>query len=427
MLKNNLTQHDMEQEILNNLQKVRTASRKMVNLTDEDINSILNQVADLALQNEAFILSENQKDLERMDKNDPKYDRLLLNPSRLKAITDDLRNVAKLPSPLNIVLDEKKLENGLNISRISVPLGTIGIIFESRPNVTFDVFALCLKSGNACVLKGSRDAKDSNIAIVSIIKQVLKKYDLEDVCYLAPAEREALKYILEADKFIDCAIPRGSQGLINFVRENAKVPVIETGAGICHTYVDADADNAKAKAIVTNSKSRRVSVCNALDCVIIHNSKLTNLGDIVSDLGAIHKAEVYADERAFKALEGNYPSELLHPANDESFGTEFLSMTLSIKTVDSVDEALDHVAMHTSKHSEAIVTENTTTADYYVKNTDSACVYTNASTAFSDGAQFGLGAEIGISTQKLHARGPMGLRELTSYKWVVVGNGQIRV
>lgn len=427
MLKNNLHQNEMEQEILNNLQKVRTASRKMVNLTDEDINSILNQVADLALQNEKYILTENQKDLERMDKNDPKYDRLLLNPSRLKAITDDLRNVAKLPSPLNIVLDEKKLENGLNISRVSVPLGTIGIIFESRPNVTFDVFALCLKSGNACVLKGSRDATDSNIAIVSIIKQVLKKYDLEEVCYLAPAEREALKYILEADKFIDCAIPRGSQGLINFVRDNAKVPVIETGAGICHTYVDTDADTAKAKAIVTNSKSRRVSVCNALDCVIIHSSKLSDLTNIVSDLGTIHKAEVYADERAYKVLDGKYPSALLHPANSESFGTEFLSMTLSIKTVDSVDEALDHVAAHTSKHSEAIVTENTTTADYYVKNTDAACVYANASTAFSDGAQFGLGAEIGISTQKLHARGPMGLRELTSYKWVVIGNGQTRL
>lgn len=260
----------MEQDIINSLKKVRQASRKMVNLTDKDIKEILNELADLALANEAFILEENKKDLDRMDPKDPKYDRLLLNSERLKAITDDIRNVANLESPLGINLDEKTLDNGLNISRVSVPLGTIGIIFESRPNVTFDVFALCLKSGNASVLKGSRDAKDSNIAIVSLIKQVLAKRGLEDICYLAPAEREALKYILEADEYIDCAIPRGSQGLINFVRDNAKVPVIETGAGICHTYVDADADIKKATEIITNSKSRRVSVCNALDLSLIH-------------------------------------------------------------------------------------------------------------------------------------------------------------
>ena len=416
----------MEQEIIENLQKVRQASRKMVSLSDKDINAILNEVADLALENEAFILAENQKDLERMDKADPKYDRLLLNSARLKAITDDLRNVSNLNSPLNITLDSKKMENGLTISRVTVPLGTIGIIFESRPNVTFDVFALCLKSGNACVLKGSRDAKDSNIAIVSIIKKVLAKRGLEDLCYLAPAEREALKYILEADKYIDCAIPRGSQGLINFVRENAKVPVIETGAGICHVYVDAEADVQKSKAIVTNSKSRRVSVCNALDCMVIHQSQLVNIAEIMSDLGTIHKAEVFADDAAYKALEGKYPSNLLHHADQEAFGTEFLSMKMAIKTVRSVDEALDHIAEYSSKHSESIVSENKATADYFLKNTDAACVYANVSTAFSDGAQFGLGAEIGLSTQKLHARGPMALRELTSYKWVIVGDGQVR-
>ncbi len=416
----------MEQEIINNLQKVKIASRKMVNLTDEDINTILNELADLTLENEAYILAENQKDLERMDKNDPKYDRLLLDSNRLKAITDDLRNVAKLPSPLDITLDSKNMDNGLAISRVTVPLGTIGIIFESRPNVTFDVFALCLKSGNACVLKGSRDAKDSNIAIVSIIKKVLAKRGLEDVCYLAPAEREALKYILEATEFIDCAIPRGSQGLINFVRENSKVPVIETGAGICHVYVDQAADVQKAKGIVTNSKSRRVSVCNALDCMVIHEAQLKNAAEILSDLGSTHQAEVFADEASYKALEGKYPSGLLKKADEESFGTEFLSMRMAVKTVKSIDEAIDHVTNHTSKHSEAIVTEDKTTAAYYLKNIDSACVYANASTAFSDGAQFGLGAEIGISTQKLHARGPMGLRELTSYKWVIVGDGQVR-
>ncbi len=416
---------NLETEIKEGLAKVKAASRKSVNLTDEDIKTILNELADLALENESFILSENQKDLDRMDPDNPKYDRLLLNSERLKAITDDLRNVADLESPLGIVLDEKTLDNGLKVSRVTVPLGTIGIVYESRPNVTFDVFALCLKSGNATVLKGSRDAKDSNIAIVSLIKKALGKYGLEDLCYLAPAEREALPYILEATEHIDCAIPRGSQGLIDFVRENAKIPVIETGAGICHTYVDKEADVTKAKNIVTNAKSRRVSVCNALDCMIIHKDKLADLKEIMSDLPA-HNVEVFADERAYAELDNSYPAELLYKATPESFGTEFLSHKMSIKTVDSVEEALDHVAAHTSKHSEAIVSENQDTVNYYLKNTDAACVYANASTAFSDGAQFGLGAEIGISTQKLHARGPMALRELTSYKWVVIGDGQTR-
>ena len=416
----------MEQEIIQALDLVRKASRQMVKLTDQDIQDILNELADLTLENEAYILEENQKDLERMDPSNPKYDRLLLNSERLKGITDDLRNVANLASPLNIVLDQKTLENDLDLSRITVPLGTIGIIFESRPNVTFDVFALCIKSGNACVLKGSRDAKDSNIAIVSLIKKVLAKRGLEDICYLAPAEREALPHILNAVNHIDCAIPRGSQGLIDFVRANAKIPVIETGAGICHTYVDSEADIQKAKDIVTNSKARRVSVCNALDCLVIHKDRLEDINEILSDLGNTHQAKVYADAAALNVLKGNYPDDLLLSADEEAFGTEFLSMSLSVKTVDDTEEALDHVAKFSSKHSEAIVTENAETADYYLKNTDAACVYANASTAFSDGAQFGLGAEIGISTQKLHARGPMALRELTSYKWVVKGSGQIR-
>ncbi len=415
----------MKEEIINNLKKVQRASRKMVNLSDEDIRSILNELADLALENEAYILEENKKDLDRMDPQNPKYDRLLLNADRLKGICQDLRNVAALPSPLDIVLEERNLNNGMNLSRVTVPLGIIGIVFESRPNVTFDVFALTLKSGNACVLKGSRDAKDSNIAIVKLIKQVLQKYGVEDICYLAPAEREALQPILEAVEFIDCAIPRGSQGLIDYVRENAKIPVIETGAGICHTYVDKDADVAKAKDIVTNAKVRRVSVCNALDCMVIHEDRLGDIVGIMSDM-AEKEVEVFADERAFTELEGNYPAHLLNKAMEESFGTEFLSMKMAIKTVGNIDEALDHVAAHTSKHSEAIVTENSEAANYYLKNIDAACVYANASTAFSDGAEFGLGAEIGISTQKLHARGPMALRELTSYKWVVRGNGHVR-
>lgn len=416
----------LEQEIILNLKQVKKAERKLVQISDTTIQLILNEVADLALEKQDYILAENQKDLERMEPSNPKYDRLLLNPERLKGITDDLRNVAKLNSPLGEVLEDKALSNGIQLSRISVSLGTIGIIYESRPNVTFDVFALCLKSGNACVLKGSRDAADSNIAIVSIIHEVLQKHGLKDVCYLAPAEREALQYILEAVDYIDCAIPRGSQGLINFVRDNAKIPVIETGAGICHTYVDEFADLAKAKAIVTNAKARRVSVCNALDCVIIHQSQLKNLGEIVKDLGQEHKAEIFADEASYKFLEGNYPSDLLFKADEESFGTEFLAMKLSVKTVSDLDEALDHIAAFSSKHSESIVSENEKNCELFIKTVDAACVYSNASTAFSDGAQFGLGAEIGISTQKLHARGPMALRELTSYKWVARGNGQIR-
>lgn len=416
----------MKEQILSNLKKVKQATRKLVQLNDKDIAAILNELADLALEKEVFILEENAKDLARMDPANPKYDRLLLNSERLKAICDDLRNVASLESPLNIVLDEKKLENGLDISRVTVPLGTIGIIYESRPNVTFDVFALCLKSGNASVLKGSRDAADSNIAIVSLIKEVLAKRGLEDVCYLAPAEREALPTILEAVDFIDCAIPRGSQGLIDFVRENAKIPVIETGAGICHAYVDADADIEKARNIVTNAKSRRVSVCNALDCMVIHESKLNDLPTIMSELGTQHEVEVFADAKSIEKLKGHYPEVLLKSATEESFGTEFLSHKMAIKTVASIDEALDHVAEYSSKHSESIISENKESQEYFLKNTDAACVYANSSTAFSDGAQFGLGAEIGISTQKLHARGPMALRELTSYKWIIRGEGQIR-
>jgi len=416
----------MKEEIILNLKKVKKSERKLIQLTDDVIQTILNEVADLSLSKKDMILKANQQDLSRMDPSNPKYDRLLLNDDRLEAICQDLRNVAALTSPLGREIDRKTTENGLDISRVSVPLGTMGVIFESRPNVTFDVFALCLKSGNACVLKGSRDAKDSNIAIVSVIKEVLAKYDLEDACYLAPAEREALKYILEATDYIDCAIPRGSQGLINYVREHSKIPVIETGAGICHVYVDKAADLDKAKAIVTNSKSRRVSVCNALDCLVIHKDLLGSLPGIMADLLGEHQAKVYADELAYNALKDVAKEELLFLADEESYGTEFLSMAMSIKTVASLDEALDHIDLMSSKHSEAIVSEDTNAVDVFLKSVDAACVYANAATSFSDGAQFGLGAEIGISTQKLHARGPMALDELTSYKWVIKGNGQIR-
>lgn len=416
----------LETSILEQLTAVNQASRLLVTLSDEEIAKILTELADLAIAETPYILAENEKDLTRMDPSNPKYDRLLLNPERLQGIAADLRKVAELPSPLNRTLEERSLPNGLELTRVSVPLGVIGIVFESRPNVTFDVFALCLKSGNASVLKGSRDAHFSNIAIVQLIHQVLAKRGLENVCYLAPSEREALPHILQADRYVNTIIPRGSQGLINFVRANSKVPVIETGAGIVHTYFDKSADLDKGKAIVENAKSRRVSVCNALDTLLIHKERLADLPVILQNLGEKHACKVLADADALAVLQGNYPADLLQAAQTEDFGTEFLSMKMSVKTINDLDEALDHIAKYSSKHSEAIVAEDGDTIARFLTEVDAAVVYANTSTAFTDGAQFGMGAEIGISTQKLHARGPMALRELTSYKWLVKGDGHIR-
>lgn len=415
-----------EQMILAQLELVRKASRRLIRLSGAEIAAILRTLADRAEAATDFLLKENQRDLDRMDPQDPKYDRLLLNADRIRGIAGDLRKVAELPSPLQQQLEERSLANGLHLQRLTVPMGVIGIIFESRPNVTFDVFALCLKSGNACVLKGSRDAHYSNLAILELIQAVLEPYNLKEVCYLAPSEREALPAILQADEHIDVIIPRGSQGLINFVRENARVPVIETGAGIVHTYLDAAADLQKAQAIITNAKARRVSVCNALDCLLLHESQLSQLPQLVRELGSQHECEIFADQAAYGVLQGHYPDALLHQAEAEHFGTEFLSMKMAVKTVAGLDEALDHIARYSSKHSEAIITEDDAVRDRFLFEVDAAVVYANTTTAFTDGAQFGLGAEIGISTQKLHARGPMALRELTSYKWVVKGDGQIR-
>lgn len=417
----------MTENILLHLERAKRASRKLNLLTDEQIADILRHLAELTLERQPALLEANRKDLLRMDPADPRYDRLLLNDTRLAAIAADLRNVADLPSPLGQVLEARILPNGLHLQRLSVPMGLVGIVYESRPNVTFDVFALCLKSGNASVLKGSRDAHDSNTAIIALIKEVLQPYGLEEACYLAPSEREALPVILNATDYLDVIIPRGSQGLIAYVRANARVPVIETGAGIVHAYVDESGDTAKARAIVTNAKSRRVSVCNALDTLVIHKNKLPELFDILGELGANHQCRVFADEPAWQALAGHYPANLLEPADHHThFGTEFLSMQMSVKTVNDLDEALEHIAAFSSRHSETIIAEDTETINAFLQQVDAAVVYANASTAFTDGAEFGLGAEIGISTQKLHARGPMALKELTSYKWVVRGNGQVR-
>jgi len=407
-------------------QKTKQASRSLALVGEDKINAILEDLATQTLENMSIILAENQEDLDRMDPEDPKYDRLKLTAERIEAIAADIRKVAKLPSPTGRVLAEKTLDNGLLLKKISVPIGVIGIIYESRPNVTFDVFSLCLKSGNALVLKGSADAHASNTAILSIIHKVLENHQLNThTVTLLPADREATKELLQAQEYIDLIIPRGSQGLINFVRDNSKVPVIETGAGIVHTYYDVSADLAKGTAIINNSKTRRVSVCNALDCLLIHRERLEDLKNIARDL-AEKSVKIFADSAAYGILKDHYPSDLLEVARDEHYGTEFLSLKMSVKTVNDLQEALDHIARHSSRHSEAIIAEDEQTVDQFLKSVDAAAVYANTSTAFTDGAQFGMGAEIGISTQKLHARGPMALEELTSYKWIVRGDGQIR-
>lgn len=408
------------------LTAVQAASRELALLNDDVINQILNAVADAAVAETPFILAENEKDLARMDKSNPKYDRLKLTEERLKGIAADTRNVATLPSPLGRVLKESIRPNGMKLTKISVPFGVIGIIYEARPNVSFDVFSLCLKSGNACILKGGSDADCSNRAIISVIHKVLKKFNVNPhIVELLPPDRAATAALLNAVGYVDLIIPRGSSSLINFVRENAKVPVIETGAGICHTYFDEFGDANKGAAIINNAKTRRVSVCNALDCTIVHEKRLADLPALCEKLKDSNVI-IYADPQAYRALEGHYPAGLLQPATKDSFGTEFLDYKMAVKTVGSFEEALKHIRENGSRHSECIVTESKERAAQFTKIVDAACVYTNVSTAFTDGAQFGLGAEIGISTQKLHARGPMGLEEITSYKWIIEGDGQTR-
>ena len=368
---------------------VQVASRELALLNDDIINQILNAVADAAIAETPFILAENEKDLARMDKNDPKYDRLKLTEERLKGIAADTRNVATLPSPLGKVLKESVRPNGMRLTKVSVPFGVIGIIYEARPNVSFDVFSLCLKSGNACILKGGSDADCSNRAIISVIHEVLRKFNINPhIVELLPADREATAALLNAVGYVDLIIPRGSSSLIHFVRENAKIPVIETGAGICHTYFDEFGDVNKGAAIIHNAKTRRVSVCNALDCAIIHEKRLTDLPMLCEKLKDSHVI-IYADAQAYQALEGSYPTELLEHAKAESFGTEFLDYKMAVKTVKSFEDALGHIQENSSKHSECIVTENKERAALFTKIVDAACVYTNVSTAFTDGAQFG--------------------------------------
>lgn len=406
--------------------EVQKAGRKLNLIDDAIINRVLIDIADTAEVNCAIILAENAGDLSRMDNSDPRYDRLKLTEERIKGIAAEMRNIASLPSPIGRLLSDTVRPNGLKIRKISVPFGVIGIIYEARPNVTFDVFSLCLKSGNACVLKGGSDAICSNTAIVKMIREVLSNHQIdENVLTLLPSGREETIQLLNARGYVDLIIPRGGQNLINFVRGNATIPVIETGAGVCHTYFDEFGDREKGREIVFNAKTRRVSVCNALDCLIIDNKRLPDLGYITAPMTE-KNVIIYADEKAFRVLNGVYPSGLLRRATSESFGTEFLDYIMAVKTVSGFDEALEHIATYSSKHSEAIITENMERIEMFQKMVDASAVYSNTSTAFTDGAEFGLGAEIGISTQKLHARGPMALEELTSFKWIVEGTGQVR-
>lgn len=422
-------------ELKETFQKVKTASKTLGLLTDEQRNEVLQAVADAIIAETPALLKANAEDLAKMDKANPLYDRLQLTEQRLHDIAADMRHVSTLPSPLGRILKEKTLDNGLHLQRVAVPFGVIGMIYEARPNVTFDVFSLCFKSGNACVLKGGKDANCSNTASIELIHRVLIKYDIDPaVATLLPATHEATGEMLNAVGYIDLCIPRGGKKLIQFVRDTAKVPVIETGAGVVHCYFDKEGDVEMGKAIITNAKCRRCSVCNTLDTLIIHEQRLNDLPTLCEDL-AKREVKIHADAQAYEALKGNYPDTLLDIVSDETpcpnadgnvWNTEWLSMQMGIKTVTSEDEALEHIATYGSGHSESIVSDNEAAQKKFQMMVDAACVYVNTPTSFTDGAQFGLGAEIGISTQKLGARGPMALEEITTYKWLITGNGQIR-
>ena len=405
---------------------VKTASKSLALLSDEQRNEILMAVAEAIVDYKERILAANAKDLAKMDAKNPLYDRLQLTEKRLDDIAADMRNVASLPTPLGHITKQKTLPNGLRLCRVSVPFGVIGMIYEARPNVTYDVFSLCFKSGNACVLKGGSDADLSNQESVALIHEVLTRYGVNpDVVTLLPATHEATGEMLNAVGYIDLCIPRGGRRLIDFVRDTARIPVIETGAGVVNTYFDIDGDLEMGKAIICNAKTRRVSVCNALDCLIIHEKRLGDLIELVKPL-LDHKVTIYADAPAYQILTGNYPEVLLKAATSDSFGTEFMDYKMAIKTAASLDDALAHIDQYGSGHSEAIITKNEETARIFQQHVDAACVYWNAPTSFTDGAQFGLGAEIGISTQKLGPRGPMALEEITTYKWLIEGEGQVR-
>ncbi|MBU1164298.1 glutamate-5-semialdehyde dehydrogenase [Patescibacteria group bacterium] len=415
-----------KKDILDNLQLVKQSCQELVEISDKKTNQVILDLADTINKKRDNILKENKKDLELMDRKDPKYLRLSLDNKKIDSIIDGLKDVAELPSPLDIKLEERTLYNGLELEKRSVPIGVIAVIYESRPNVTPDVFSLCFKAGNACVLKGGSDAANSNKIFFLIIQETLEKNNInKNIITLLTAQRESVNTLFKAHGLVDVIIPRGSQGLINYVRENSQIPVIETGAGVVHMFFDKTAELEMGKKLINNAKTSRPAACNALDTFIIHKDRLADLSQLVIPL-VEYRVEIFADDQAYTYLENNYPKELLHKASKEDFGREFLSLKMSIKTVANLDEALEHIKKYSSGHSEAIISQDKANIEEFFQHVDAAVVYSNAPTVFTDGGEFGLGCEIGISTQKLHARGPMGLRELTSYKWVVRGNGQIR-
>lgn len=413
-------------ELITHLQQVKTLSCKLLELTEQRRNAVLMDLACRLRQQWEIILVANQIDLAQMQLTDPNYDRLLLTKPRILALADAVEQVAAMASPVQQVLAERVLVNGLHLQKISVPFGVVAVIYEARPNVTIDVFALCFKAANGVILRGGSEAYASNQALVALIQQSLQQLDVSPASiYLLPPERKLVFELLAARGLIDVCIPRGSQQLIEFVREHAKIPFIETGAGIVHTYFDRSGDIKIAPAIINNAKTRRVSVCNALDSLLVHVERLAELPQLVAQL-ADQQVILYADPRSLAVLEGNYPAELLQAAQVDSFGCEFLDYKLALKVVDSSSAAIEHILQHTSGHSEAIIAEDSQVIAQFCAQVDAAVIYINTSTAFTDGGEFGMGAEIGISTQKLHARGPMALTELTSYKWIVSGKGQIR-
>lgn len=408
------------------LQKTREASQLMVQVNNDTNSKVLLDLASIAEANIDKLLKANKLDLDKMPEDDPRYDRLKLTDERIHAIANDLRNVANMNSPIGEILEQRKMKSGLSLKKVRVALGVVGVIYEARPNVTFDVFALCFRTGNVSVLKGGQDAWNSNQAINSLIQECLEANNISpEVIQLLPPQREAATELMNAVQYVDVLIPRGSQGLINSVRDNSKVPVIETGAGVVHTYFDETADLSSGSKVIYNAKTRRVSVCNALECLIVHSSRLSELSRLVGDM-ADKSVIIEADNRSYDVLKNNYPNDLLKPSSEESYGKEHLDYKLSVKTVDNMDEALAHIAQYSTKHSEAILTTDENNKTRFFNEVDAAAVYANTSTAYTDGAQFGMGAEIGISTQKLHARGPMALPELTSYKWLIESDGLTR-
>lgn len=408
------------------LEHAQAATRSVKGLPDQQKQQLLQRLAAHVVANTAAIEAENKKDAEKMSLTDPKLDRLVLNQSRIRELAASLQEIALLPDPANQVLVDRVLENGLHVQKLTVPLGVVGVIYESRPNVTLDVAALCIRSGNVCVLRGGSDAIFTNTILVRLIQEVLKEFGVDvNAVQLLPVDRALIADMLTAKKYIDIIIPRGSQQLIEYVRENSLVPVIETGAGVCHTYVEKTADLQKAAEIVVNAKVSRPSVCNSLDTILVDQEIAGELLRMIAPSMEAHGVEIFADEVSYKILEAlEYPD--LVPAAKEDFGREFLDYKCSVKVVTGADEALKHIQEYSSKHSEAIVSSDVALSERFLNEVDAAAVYINASTRFTDGGVFGLGAEIGISTQKLHARGPFALEKLVTEKWFVRGDGQVR-